>query len=132
MEGSVMMRALVITHGDIGEEFVKVAELILGPLEGLEAASNAGHSAEALIELINNWLDREEGPALIMIDDYGGSCATAAQLACGERKDRFILGGVNLAMVLGFLTWRENSEAEVLVQRIVDKGREAIVRLGGS
>lgn len=127
-----MMRALVITHGGIGEELVRVAELILGPQAGLEAGSNVGRSAEALMELITTWLDREDGPTVIMIDDYGGSCATAAQLASGERGDCFILGGVNLAMVLGFLTWREKSEPEELVQRMVNKGREAIVRLGGA
>lgn len=127
-----MMRALLITHGGIGEELVRVAELILGPQEGLEAATNEGRSAEALTELVATWLGRESGPAVVMIDDYGGSCATAAQLASGESADCFILGGVNLAMVLGFLTWRESSEPEELVQRIVNKGREAIVRLGGT
>jgi mannose/fructose-specific phosphotransferase system component IIA len=126
------MRALVITHGGIGEQLVKVSEMILGPQEGLEAATNAGRSAEALQELVAGWLDAGPGPALVLIDDYGGSCATAAQLVCGEREDCFIVGGVNLAMVLGFLTWRETSEPEELVQRIVNKGREAIVRLGGA
>ena len=32
---------------------------------------------------------------------------------------------------IGFLTWRETHGLEELAQRIVDKGREAIVRLGG-
>lgn len=126
------MRALVITHGGIGDELVKVAEMILGPQEGLSAATNAGRSATTLQDLVGQWLEAGSGPCLVMVDDYGGSCASAAQLACGERAECYILGGVNLAMVLGFLTWRETSEPEELVQRIVDKGREAIVRLGGA
>ncbi|MCP4571913.1 MAG: hypothetical protein GY838_06125 [bacterium] len=126
-----MTRGYVITHGAIGEELVRVATLILGPQVGLEAASNAGRSAQDITAGIAEWLAAGREPALIMIDDYGGSCANAAQLACGDRSDTAIVSGVNLAMILGFLTWRETHELEELSQRIVDKGREAIVRLGG-
>ena len=128
-----MVRALVITHGGIGQELVRVAELILGPQEGLVAATNANRSAADLVRLVKDWLDADPGtPALVMIDDYGGSCATAAQLACRERGDTIVLGGVNLAMVLGFLTWRESDELAALAQRIIDKGRDAIMKLGGA
>ncbi len=126
-----MIRGYVITHGHIGEELVRVANLILGPQDGLEGASNAGRSVEDITKDIASWLASGETPALIMIDDYGGSCATAAQLACGERPDVSIVSGVNLAMILGFLTWRESSELPELAQRVLDKGRAAIVRLGG-
>ena len=127
-----MVRALVITHGGIGEELVRVAELILGPQEGLDAATNSGRSAADLAGLVRGWLDADPGtPAIIMIDDYGGSCANAAQLAGGERGDTIVLAGVNLAMVLGFLTWRDSDEPAALAQRIIDKGRDAIMKLGG-
>ncbi len=126
-----MTRGYVITHGRIGEELVRVASLVLGPQEGLAAASNAGRSARDITADIAAWLDAAEAPALIMIDEYGGSCANAAQLACGDRPDAVVVSGVNLAMILGFLTWRETSDLQELAQRIVDKGREAIVRLGG-
>jgi hypothetical protein len=39
-----MIRALVITHGNIGAELVRVTGLILGPVEGLAALSNSGKS----------------------------------------------------------------------------------------
>ena len=128
-----MIRALVITHGRIGEELVRVAKLILGPEEGLDAMSNSGRSAEDITAAVRQWL----GPAgtadqaLIAVDDYGGSCATAAQLACGGRSDAVVVSGVNLAMILGFLTWRESEDLDDLSRRLVAKGREAIVRLGG-
>lgn len=127
-----MVRALVITHGRIGEELVRVARLILGPEEGLDAMSNSGRSAPDLTAAVREWLGPEGAgdPALIFVDDYGGSCATAAQLACGDRRDTIVIGGVNLAMVLGFLTWREGSDLAELAGRLVTKGREAIVKLG--
>lgn len=130
-----MIRALVITHGNIGAELVRVTGLILGPVEGLSALSNSGRSLADLRAGIAAWLAEGQASgatgALIMVDDYGGSCATASQLACGQEKGRAILSGVNLAMLLGFLTWRENDEFEELVSRLVRKGREAITVVGG-
>jgi len=128
----MLTRALVITHGRIGEELVRVAAMILGPQEGLEAMSNAHRSAQDITEAVRAWLGAADaaGPAVILVDDYGGSCATASQLACEGRRDTAVVSGVNLAMVLGFLTWRETSDHADLVNRLVTKGREAIVRLG--
>lgn len=130
-----MIRALVITHGNIGAELVRVTGLILGPVEGLGSLSNSGRSLGDLRDAIAAWLGEgaaagAEG-AVIFVDDYGGSCATAAQLACGQEPGRAILSGVNLAMLLGFLTWRENDEFAELVGRLVRKGREAIIQVGG-
>jgi mannose/fructose-specific phosphotransferase system component IIA len=127
-----MIRALVITHGRIGEELVRVSGMILGPHEGLDAMSNAHRSAQDITEAVREWLGSgpESGPAVILVDDYGGSCATASQLACEGRKDTAVISGVNLAMILGFLTWRDSGDFADLVSRLVAKGREAIVRLG--
>jgi len=127
-----MIRALVITHGRIGEELVRVLGMILGPHDGLEAMSNSHRSAQDITEAVKAWLDAGEpgAPAIILVDDYGGSCATASQLACAGRKDTAVLSGVNLAMILGFLTWRDSGDFPDLVSRLVAKGREAIVRLG--
>ena len=137
-----MIKALVITHGDIGRELVRVAELILGPVPGLTAMSNSGKASVDIIAQIKDWLaEASVGDAgdpagtyrkLILLDDYGGSCATSAQLACGQDPDTAIISGVNLAMLLGFVTWRESGDLEELAAKIVQKGREAIVLLGGS
>ena len=127
-----MISALVITHGDIGQELVKVVEMILGPTEGLEVLSNHGKSVPDLQADILGWLERS-GPdgAVIMIDDCGGSCATTAQLACGDGSPVAILSGVNLAMLLGFVTWRETTPFEELGRKLVQKSREAIIQIGG-
>ena len=136
-----MIKALVITHGDIGRELVRVTEMILGPIPGLKAVSNSGKAAVAITAQIKEWLAEvsvgddgdpdETSPRLILIDDYGGSCAASAQLACGQDPDIAIISGVNLAMLLGFVTWRESGDFEELVAKIVQKGREAIVLVGG-
>ena len=136
-----MIRALVITHGGIGQELVRVTEMILGPVPGLASMSNSGKSAVDITEQIKQWqaevpeLDGGDPSAvegtLILIDDYGGSCSTSAQLAFGQDPDTAIISGVNLAMLLGFVTWRDSGDFEELVAKVVQKGREAIILVGG-
>ena len=136
-----MIKALVITHGDIGRELVRVTEMILGPAPGLTAMSNHGKAAIDITARIKAWLAEapvadqgdpaESEPKLILLDDYGGSCATSAQLACGQDPGTAIISGVNLAMLLGFVTWRDSGDFEELVAKVVQKGREAIILVGG-
>jgi mannose/fructose-specific phosphotransferase system component IIA len=87
-----------------------------------------------LVARIETWLAESEAAdgVILFIDDYGGSCASAAQLACAQHPRAVILGGVNLTMLLGFATWRESLDICELAEKLVQKGREAIVRIGAS
>ena len=134
-----MIRALVMTHGNIGTHLVQVVEMIMGPVAGLSALSNVNKSAVDLQSEVKAWLDLSDAGAgagarageIILIDDYGGSCASAAVIACGETKNRTIIAGVNLAMLLGYVTWRDSEEQADLAVKVVNKGREAITIVGG-
>lgn len=132
------MRGLVATHGDLGRELVRVVEMITGPQHGLTAMTNHGKSAADLTAEIRGWLEDGADPAtgtllsaVLFIDDHGGSCANAALLACRPGDPVVILSGVNLAMLLGFLSWREELDPDDLAARLVTRGRDAITRLGG-
>ena len=130
-----MIRALVLTHGQIGPELVRVAELIMGPVPGLAALSNQGKSAAQMIQEVSAWLTEGEGgeqadPAILLVDDYGGSCANAAQAASAGRAGAIIVCGVNLAMLLGFAAWRDDNDLEELATLLIKKGRDAITQVG--
>ncbi|MFH1842802.1 MAG: hypothetical protein ABIF77_06305 [bacterium] len=128
-----MVQGLVITHGKLGSELIKVVGQVMGMVGDLTDLSNEGLSALTLQTEIACWLDRAEvtaAGAILFIDDFGGSCASSAQLACGEQSQVVILSGVNLAMLLAFVSWRESLPLPELSQRLVEKGRSAIVRIG--
>lgn len=129
-----MIQGLVLTHGGIGAELVKVVGSILGPVAGLTAGSNHGRSARQVAELVSDWLAgvQPDDSALVFIDDYGGSCANAALLGGGDRGRVTVLSGVNLAMLLAFATWRDEAPRDELVQRLVDTGRKAVTVVGGT
>jgi len=127
-----MLHGLVVTHGGLGRELIRVVELILGPVTGLDHVSNQGRSALELTSAIQDWLTAlpADAGAFLLVDDIGGSCANAAKLACGESSETMILSGVNLALLLGFVTWRDSYSATELSQKLVEKGRHAIARIG--
>lgn len=135
-----MVRVLVLTHGSLGYELVAVAEKILGPVAGIDVMSNEGRSAPQLADDVQLWLDAGAaaiGPevattapaALIVVDDPGGSCATAALCCDAGRVPLTVIGGVNLAMILGLVLWRESLPPRELAARLIARGRQAVVRI---
>lgn len=124
---------LIVTHGDFGAELVRLAELVLGPEQELTSLSNRGLSGSALQDTVREWLANHpvtpDQGAIVFVDDYGGSCATAVRLASRNRSDVAILTGVNLAMILGFLTWRNTLSLTDLARKLVEVGRGAINRI---
>ena len=129
-----MSQALVLTHGAIGEELVRVVELILGPTGGLHADTNQGRSARQVADVVGEWLAGVEAGAgaVIFVDDYGGSCAAAARLGGAEAAAVPVISGVNLAMLLAYVTWRDELEGPELVLRIIDQGRKAVTVVGSA
>ena len=82
-KGGPMVSALVMTHGGIAAELVRVTEMILGPVEGLAAMSNADHSAESITHEVKEWLANGSDPdagRVILLDDMGLGGAQAGYL----------------------------------------------------
>jgi mannose/fructose-specific phosphotransferase system component IIA len=125
-----VIHGLVVTHGAVGEEMLKVVGMILGPEPGLASLSNAGLSlrdlATALSGAVRTAEEQDGSGTLVFIDDVAGSCATAARLAAAENGPMRVVSGVNLAMLLDFTTWRESLDLDELARRLVEKGRSAI------
>ena len=126
-----MIRALVVTHGDLGRELVRVTRLVAGPVEGLDHLSNQGLGAAELGRRVKEGLEAggAAAQAVLLVDEYGGSCAAAARGACSGRPGLEILAGVNLAMLIGFATWRDSLSLPELARALVEKGRQAVQRV---
>jgi mannose/fructose-specific phosphotransferase system component IIA len=100
----------------------------------------AGDSADALTPLSNEGLGPPElrrsledmarsGPTVVFADLLNGSCGMAAFATCRNERDRAVVCGVNLPVLLDFVFHRD-LPLEELVPRLVAKGREGIRTLG--
>jgi PTS system mannose-specific IIA component len=97
-----MIGALITTHGNLGNELIKAAELIKGPLEDiLHVSVDQTKNVEDLKKEISNAikkLDKGKG-VLILTDLFGGTPSNISLSFIKEGKVE-VLTGVNLPMVL--------------------------------
>lgn len=126
------MHALVVTHGNLGQELIASAREVYANDAPLDPLSNAGRDVEALRQAISHWLNSHDGPALILVDVGGGSCGIAAQRAAAGRTRTWVVGGVNLPMVLTYLTGHGQLAPEDLVSKVLERGTSAVDLLGGA
>jgi mannose/fructose-specific phosphotransferase system component IIA len=121
-EGSA--RGIVVAHGEMAAGIVDAVLAITGadPV-ALTAISNRGLSPEVLADQVR--AARGVGPVVVFTDLLAGSCGITARLLSRDAANVATVCGVNLPMLLEFVTHRELPLAE-LVPRLVLKGRSAI------
>lgn len=97
-----MIGVLITTHGDLGNELIRAAELIKGPLNGmLHISIDQTKSVEDLKKEIANTikkLDKGRG-VLILTDLFGGTPSNISLSFMKEGKVE-VITGVNLPMML--------------------------------
>lgn len=100
-----MIRAILVTHGTLGQSLYDAAVSVLGPQAGTSVLSNSGLSLEQIQTSVRELLSDE--PTIIMVDLCGGSpfmaCCSLGEIT-GETT---IISGINLPMLLSFFTKRD-------------------------
>lgn len=120
------MRVLLVTHDELGRCLLASAARIYGEAVGVDVISNDGLDAGGLTHAIADWLGEDDVDTLILVDVGGGSCGTAARLAADGRKRVWILGGVNLPMVLTCLGSGGTVGGRELVDKILDRALNSV------
>ncbi|MGH7725841.1 MAG: PTS sugar transporter subunit IIA [Candidatus Eiseniibacteriota bacterium] len=126
------VKALLVTHGRIGEALVDAAESIAGPIEDVVVLSNEGLSRDALIARVREEVARfgTDG-GLVLVDIAGGSCAQASFLIAsrGAPGPVPVLCGLNLPLFLDYLHNRMEISPRALAERLAARGQASVVLL---
>ena len=124
-----MIKGIIIAHGHIGDAFIDAVESIVGQCEELYAVSVSDLSAadirERLLALVNAPQAENEGVVIMACLKGGSSWNVAASIAAENKRVR-VLSGVNLSMVLAFLTKRTLMELDSLSVEIQKRGRTGV------
>jgi mannose/fructose-specific phosphotransferase system component IIA len=120
-------RALIVAHASLAEALIAAVDVITGRAGALRAISNEGLGARDLYDLIGKTLD-ETSAQVVFTDLPAGSCAMAARRLLRERPDLSIVCGVNLPMLLEFVT-RDANAPDALAMAVA-RGREHVTVLG--
>jgi mannose/fructose-specific phosphotransferase system component IIA len=124
------VRGIIIAHADLARSFVATVEAIIGPQENLVSLSNSQYSREDLDLVIKRYLD-DGTPTVIFTDFAAGSTYAVARLAikayCQPGQTACdAISGVNLPMLLAFVTKRENLTFPALVETLRQDGHRGI------
>ncbi|MBU1700533.1 MAG: hypothetical protein KJ970_02800 [Candidatus Eisenbacteria bacterium] len=126
-DSPAQIAGLLVTHGALGTELIRVVESILGPQEDIAVVSNTGTSMESLTRKIRTQIESIQAEDLfIFVDLLGGSCSQVCQLVRQEHPSTVIFSGVNLPMLLEFAYKRRLLEPVELAAEVARKGREGI------
>lgn len=123
-----MIKILIITHGELGKEMLKTAELIIGKQEAVETLTLTAQDSLATmngrIGEILKGIDNSEG-TLIMTDMLGGTPCNAA-LPFSTDYNIEIVSGLNLYMLLSSFINRSHLDLKGLTVKALSDGQRNI------
>ena len=126
-----MIGIVVVTHAGLADEILHAAELILGPLPGVEAVSiDHEMSLEVAKEQLQQAvaLVEKDGDGVIILTDLFGGTPTNISAELLQEGKVEILTGVNLPMLIKGAGSRTNQTLDGLAVLLKEYGKNAIIR----
>jgi len=128
-----MIGILIVTHGNLGVEIIKSAELIMGKQERIDSLTlNFGDNIDCLKDQINEKIDSlssDKNEVIVLTDLYGGSPSNAVLYNFKNFNFQSITG-VNLPMLLELLTQRKiEKDLNKVIDSVLDAGVSGIKSL---
>jgi PTS system mannose-specific IIA component len=106
----MMIGVLITTHGGLGHELIKAAELIKGPLKGVVHISvDQTKGLEDIKKEISAAIKKlDQGKGVIILTDLFGGTPSNISLSFLKEGKVEVITGVNLPMLLKLTDVREN------------------------
>ncbi|MBN2070637.1 MAG: hypothetical protein JW814_04185 [Candidatus Krumholzibacteriota bacterium] len=121
------MLGLIVTHGDFARELLNTAKLIVGDVQCCRTLSNTGLSDDVLIGKIRDILDEDrERDTIIFVDYFGGSCSMNCLRAVKGYDRAWIISGVNLPIILDFITKQGTMDPQQVIGNLIRRGQESV------
>ena len=123
-----MIGGIIITHGPIGAALKNAAETILGEINNLHEISTIDFSLSCIITNLKEIINKEnwDNGCLIMSSLKGGSCWNAAVATNKTMGNIGVVSGVNLPMIISFLTKRDHLPLKELTEIVKQDGIRGI------
>jgi PTS system mannose-specific IIA component len=123
-----MVGGVVVTHGQLANELVSSAEMIVGEMHHVTAVSIGWHDdVDVAREEIERAVQRVDGGdgVLLLTDMFGGTPTNIAASFLGSAPVE-VVTGVNLPMVIKLATQEKSETLSELARRVRDQGQQQI------
>ena len=123
-----MIGVLITTHGNLGNELIKAAELIKGKLEGVSTVSvDQKKAMEEIKKEINSSIKKlDSGQGVLILTDLFGGTPSNISLSFLKEGKLEVVTGVNLPMMLKLYDKRQEMNLKEFAFYIKDYGRKNI------
>ena len=124
-----MVKLILVTHGNLAEEMLKTATLILGKAsEGVQTLSVTTSTSieQGTKQLIPMLADAADG-VIVLTDIFGGSATNIALTASKDFAKCHVITGLNLSMLLTALNNRKKLNDKELAEKIESDGKRAVI-----
>jgi PTS system mannose-specific IIA component len=122
-----MIGGVIVTHGQLANELVSAAEMIVGEIHHVTAVSIGWHDdvdvAQQEIERAIQRVDSGAG-VLLLTDMFGGTPTNISATFLGESVE--VVTGVNLPMVIKLAEQEKDETLKDLARRLLDEGQKQI------
>lgn len=125
-EVSRSLHAVIVGHGSFPQGILTAAEKIVGKQEGILAISNHRLGIEELAAKLREGLTEANNRVYVFIDLVGGSCFASCRMLAPEYPDLVLVSGVNLPMLVTYLTYRTRLSDEDLLAKTLEAGCRGI------
>ncbi len=128
MNDRPVIGALVVTHGQLGQELLAAAEMIVGEISHIVPVSIGWHDdlnqskndIEQTVESVN------QGRGVIILTDMFGGTPSNISLSLLSKGHLEIVTGVNLPMVIRLANQNGNESLEQLAALVREQGQRHI------
>src|SRR4029079_6226539 len=123
-----MTGGVIVTHGQLANELVSAAEMIVGEINHVTAVSIGWHDdVDVAREEVERALQRVDAGSgvLLLTDMFGGTPTNIAVSFLGVAPVEGVTG-VNLPMVIKLATQEKDEALADLARRVRDQGQEQI------
>jgi mannose PTS system EIIA component len=119
-----MIGVLITTHGNLGSELIKAAELIRGSLKGIVHVSiDQTKGVEDLKKEISTAIKKlDQGKGVLILTDLFGGTPSNISLSFLKEGKVEVITGVNLPMLLKLPDIREGMQLKEFARSIKDYG----------
>lgn len=125
-----MIGGIILTHGVIGTALVDAAKSILGEVEHIRDLSTTGRSLDSINSNLKKTIASQNwgNGTIIMVSLMGGSCWNAGVALARQQQNIEVVSGVNLIMLISFLSKRNRYSLTELAEIIKQDGIRGITR----
>jgi PTS system mannose-specific IIA component len=123
-----MIGGVIVTHGQLANELVSAAEMIVGEIHHITAVSIGWHDdVDVAREEVERAIQRvDAGSGVLLLTDMFGGTPTNIAATFFSQASVEVVTGVNLPMVIKLATQDKDEQLSDLARRVRDQGQQQI------